>query len=45
LLVGPASKVVEEAERVLPLIQKQMRQVRRADGSGAPPVASDEAPR
>ena len=29
LLVGPASKVIEEAERVLPLIEKQMRQARR----------------
>jgi hypothetical protein len=29
LLVGPASKVIEEAERVLPLIEKQMLQARR----------------
>jgi hypothetical protein len=38
LLVGPASKVVEEAERVLPLIQKQMLQARRHEKSGVPPT-------
>jgi polyphosphate kinase 2 len=34
LLVGPASKVIEEAERVLPLIEKQMLRVRREDKNG-----------
>ena len=32
LLVGPASKVIEEGERVLPLIEKQMLQARREAG-------------
>jgi polyphosphate kinase 2 len=34
LLVAPASKVVEEAERVLPLIEKQMLQARREEKAG-----------
>jgi polyphosphate kinase 2 len=34
LLVGPAAKVVEEAERVLPLIEKQMLRARRETKNG-----------
>jgi polyphosphate kinase 2 len=45
LLVGPASKVIEEAERVLPLIQKQMLQARKDEISAALPVALSEPPR
>jgi polyphosphate kinase 2 len=36
LLVGPASRVIEEAERVHPRIEKQMIRVRREEKRGTP---------